>query len=373
MTDKKILHSISVAIFIILLLALIIPLGFSGRVIGAILLVPATLVVCYFIKKRSTLSYNAKEVTAVMAVISAVGLMINYLSGLYFGFTASLYSLSFNGIFYHALPIAAIIVCSEIIRSVILASEDKASGVLCYISCVFGEMLVTSTIASISSFDDFMDMAAMTFFPSVIANFLYHYLVKRYGIYPNIIFRLVKALYLYFIPVKPNISDAIMAFVGMMLPIVVFLFIDSLYEKKVRYALQKKSKLTVPITVVAVAIMIFVITVVSNQFYIGTYVIATESMTGELNKGDAAIYERYDDQEIIVGQVIAFEKNDRVVIHRVADIQIINGQTRYFTKGDANEDMDSGFIYDSDIIGLINFKIPFIGYPTLWLRSLFSR
>jgi signal peptidase len=113
--------------------------------------------------------------------------------------------------------------------------------------------------------------------------------------------------------------------------------------------------------------------VISNQFFIGTYVIATESMTGELNKGDAAIYERYDDQTITEGQVIAFEKNGIVVIHRVVDIQIINGQTRYFTKGDANEGLDSGFIFDSNIIGLINFKIPYIGYPTLWLRSLFSR
>ena len=96
-------------------------------------------------------------------------------------------------------------------------------------------------------------------------------------------------------------------------------------------------------------------------------------MTGEINKGDAAIYERYEDQEIIEGQVIAFEKDNRVIIHRVVDIQIINGQTRYFTKGDANSENDSGFIYDADIVGIVDFKIPYIGYPTLWLRSLFSR
>ena len=62
-----------------------------------------------------------------------------------------------------------------------------------------------------------------------------------------------------------------------------------------------------------------------------------------------------------------------MVIHRVVDIQIINGQTRYFTKGDANAAEDVGFIFDSDIIGLVNFKIPYVGYPTLWLRSLFNR
>ena len=29
--------------------------------------------------------------------------------------------------------------------------------------------------------------------------------------------------------------------------------------------------------------------------------------------------------------------------------------------------------FDADIVGIVDFKIPYIGYPTLWLRSLFSR
>ena len=111
---------------------------------------------------------------------------------------------------------------------------------------------------------------------------------------------------------------------------------------------------------------------ISNQFYYGSLVIATDSMTGEINKGDMIIYERYEDQLVIEGQVIVFEKNKSVIVHRVADIKIINGETRYYTKGDANEDLDTGYITDSNIIGLVNYKIPFLGYPTIWVRSLFK-
>jgi signal peptidase len=95
-------------------------------------------------------------------------------------------------------------------------------------------------------------------------------------------------------------------------------------------------------------------------------------MTGELNQGDVAIFERLVDQPVIEGQVIAFEKDGTVIIHRVADIQTINGITRYYTKGDANEDLDAGFILRSNIIGLVNFKIPYIGYPTIWIRNIFK-
>lgn len=112
---------------------------------------------------------------------------------------------------------------------------------------------------------------------------------------------------------------------------------------------------------------------ISNQFYYGALVIATDSMTGELNRGDVAIFERYEDQLIIEGQVIVFEQNHSMVVHRVADIKIINGNTRYYTKGDANEDLDAGFITDADIVGLVNVKVPYFGYPTLWMRGLFQR
>ena len=96
-------------------------------------------------------------------------------------------------------------------------------------------------------------------------------------------------------------------------------------------------------------------------------------MTGELNKGDIALYERYDDQFIAEGQVIVFEQSKSMIIHRVVDIQVINGTTRYYTKGDANEDLDTGYITQADIVGLVDHKLPFLGFPTLWMRSLFRR
>ena len=300
--------------------------------------------------------------------------MLYYMTGLEFGFYRNAYALKIKFLLSRFIPIAFIIVATEIYRWIIVAQNDRVSNILCYFSCVLAEMIACSTAdVAISSFNHFMDLIAGTMFPAVVANLLYTYLSKRYEYYPNIVYRAITTLYFYLIPVLPALSESMVAVINLFIPFAIYFFIDSLYEKKRRYALIKKSKLTVPITVIAVAIMIFVVMVVSNQFFIGSYVIATESMTGELNKGDAAIYERYDDQTIIEGQVIAFEKDDRVVIHRVVDIQIINGQTRYFTKGDANTSNDEGFIYDHDIIGLVTFKIPYIGFPTLWLRSLFDR
>ena len=374
MTDKKILHIISASVLAVLLIIFFIPLETAGRIIAAVVLLPTAVCSCLLIKKRGILSMNKQQILLIVSVISVLYLLLYYLCGIKVGFYSNPYALKIKFILAYFIPSAIIIVATEVYRWIIRAQDDRVADILCYITCVVGQMIICSTASvAVSSLNNFMELVAETMFPAIISNLLYGYIVKRYGFYPNIVYRAVTTLYVYLIPIKPALSKSLVAFFGLIIPIAIFLFIDSLYEKKVRYALEKKSKLTVPVTICAIAIMLFVIMVVSNQFVIGSYVIATESMTGELNKGDAAIYVKYDDQTITEGQVIAFEKDDRVVIHRVVDIQIINGQTRYFTKGDANEDVDTGFINDYNIIGLINFKIPFIGYPTLWMRSLFAR
>ena len=57
MTADKKLYLVSLASIAVLLVALFAPMG-SGRMIAAILLLPAALLTAYLIKKRNALSYN---------------------------------------------------------------------------------------------------------------------------------------------------------------------------------------------------------------------------------------------------------------------------------------------------------------------------
>jgi signal peptidase len=374
MTDRKRLYIFSISTLAVLLTAFLIPFDIAGRVISAIAFVFAAVIAYLFIKKRPILSMNKRQVLMLVSLLSAILLMVFYLSGLKFGFYNNPYGLKAQFFFPRFLPTVAVIVASEIFRYILLAQENKRVEVICYFACLAAELTVCSTAAvALSSFSNFMDLVADTMFPAMMSGLLYQYMAKRYGYLPNIVLRAATSLYIYLIPIVPAMANSLLSFIRILLPIGIYIVIDSLYEKKIMLALGKKSKLAVPITVIAIAIMLFVVMVVSNHFYIGSYVIATESMTGELNRGDVAITFKYTDQPISEGQVVAFEQNDRVVIHRVVKIEVINGQRRYYTKGDANDDIDSGFITDSNIVGLVDNKIPFLGYPTLWMRSLFER
>ena len=49
---------------------------------------------------------------------------------------------------------------------------------------------------------------------------------------------------------------------------------------------------------------------------------------------------------------------------------VIDNEPIFYTKGDANHDIDNYKITKDMIIGIVNVKIPYIGYPTVWVNEL---
>ncbi len=374
--DRKKLYIISGSTFAALLLTLFAP-GGSGRIIAASLLLPAAAISYFFIKKRSAPSLFKNQVLMIVALTGLVYLTLYFMSGFKFGFTKTGYGLKPDIIFRLTLPIAAIIFSSEVIRYVVCAQGSKVANVLTYFICLVGDIIICSTISEIHTFVTFMDVVGLTLFPSIVSNLLYNYLTKRYGIFPSLAYRAITVLPFYLIPYGSAISDSLLAFINLLLPIGIFIFIDALFEKKRKFALGNTNRFARVasgiLTAVVLVLMTGTVMLISNQFKYGALVIATDSMTGEINKGDTVIFQKYDGETITVGQVIAFEKNRSVFVHRVVKIEIINGEHRFYTKGDANEDTDSGYVTVGQIVGLVDTKIPYIGYPTLWLRELFSQ
>ena len=367
--DKKVLYLISFIIFAALLSSLFVNVG-SSKIVAACLLLLFTPIVCLLVRKRGSLSINKREVLLLSAIISVIYVVLLQITGIFFGFYKNPYFVNTERLVQTILPLASIIICSEIIRFVFLAQKNKAVSGISYLICVLTEVLMVSNVAEITSLNRFMDLVGLTFFPAITANIYYHYSSKRFGMFPNITFRLITTLYVYFMKSVTAMSDTLLSCVKMIFPILLLAFISALYEKRKKNALQRGRKASLVGVILAAGVIASVAMLISCQFRFGAIVIATESMTGEINKGDMIIYERYDDQVIKEGQIIVFLQNQSKIVHRVAKIESIGGETRYYTKGDANESLDSGYITDKDIVGLTDMKVAYIGYPTLWLREL---
>jgi len=309
-----------------------------------------------------------------MSVGALLYLSIFYLSGLHFGYIRSTVPFSLSSLGKNILPCLIIIIASEIVRHVLVVQKKPLATALSFAIGILSQIALTINLQAITHFNAFMDLTALTLFPAFSAGILYTHVSVRYGAIPNILYRACITLSAYFIPLTPNLPDIFIAFSNLLFPLLLFCFLRSLFEPKKKRATEKPQKRIIAYLSAFIGILLAtaLLMLISCQFRFGAVVIATESMTGELNVGDAIIYERYEEQIISEGQIIVFQKEKTLLVHRVVEIENINGQTRYYTKGDANSYRDDGFVTDSDIVGVTDIKVAHVGYPTLWIRRIFA-
>ena len=372
--DQKIGYSVAIATLAASLPVFLIPAEFFLWGAAAFYMVAAA-VTYTVIKKRSIHSYNKRQVLLIVSVIAALYLMLYYLCGLEFGFALSPKGMvSLSSFVKKIMPLALLTVSSEILRSVLLAEKTKIVTVTSYAIGVASVIACAGGIPSFRSAYQLADFIGMALFPALTSNLLYTYLSKRYGALPNVFYRLILTLYVYLIPIQPDVPQILPAFVLLVLPLIVYTFIDMLFEKKRKMATKRESKWRFVFPVVFGTLMIGVVMLVTCQFRFGILVIASDSMVGEISKGDAVVFESYEDYgEIKENDVIVFEENNKQVVHRVVEIKTIDGQRQYITKGDANEGVDPGYRTDQQIVGVVRFKVLYIGYPSLWLRKIFVK
>lgn len=368
--DKKTMYRLSVLYPCVLLLACFVADDTEGKIILAGISVLFSATVFLLIKKRSIYGIEKKQAALVMLTVAVISITVYYLTGISFGFYKVLLLPSF--IWKYIIPYAVIIVSSELTRSVLLAQKNRIVTVLSYISFVILDVAMLSQSNVFGRYDRFVDTVAMVLFPALTANLLYCYMSSKYGMLPNVLYRSLILIYPYLIPFKPKMPDAMLAFARIVMPLAIYLLIHSMYRRRKFVVSKRRSRTQIFVILLIIILMAACMMLISCQFRYCMIVIGSESMTGEINKGDALIYETYDDQIIQTGQVVVFIKNDTTVIHRVVDIKKINGTVRYYTKGDANVSEDAGYITDENIIGVAKMKIKFIGYPTIWVRSLFK-
>ena len=375
--DKLKIYILELILIVFLFFALIASKIFTRNILS-IFMVVYTIIVILCLKKEKSHSIHKRQVDILMTIFAIIYLGIFYLMGLYFGFEKAKITLSLWSISRFIIPLTLIIVSSEIIRQRFLQQDVKInikskkiniSLVLTYISMVLIDLLIYNGIYDLTNLEDFLMALGFVLFASLSCNLLYNYISVRYGNRGIIIYRLITILYMYIIPIVPSVYIFFRSFIRMLYPYIIYVVLEKLYSKSdfaVSYNDKKKAIIGNGVLLIIITLMIMLI---SCQFKYGILVIGSRSMTGAINKGDAIIFEKYENQNIQKGQVIIFDYNGIQTVHRISEIINVNGEYRYYTKGDANSNMDDFVIEKDMIVGKVESRIPYVGYPTVWFNK----
>ena len=184
---------------------------------------------------------------------------------------------------------------------------------------------------------------------------------------------MITTLYMFLLPIVPNIYMFFRIFIRMLYPCAIYLFFKAFFATREVVVPYKKNNLSNIVNSIILVMMVMVIGLVSCKFKYCLLIIGSESMTGSIDKGDGIIYEAFDGQYVQEGDILVFDRDGTTLVHRVIKVENVEGQIRYTTKGDANQSADKGFVVSADIIGICRTSIKFIGFPTLWINEIVKK
>lgn len=372
--DKLKVYIIEFILLAILSFAFFVP-NTINKVTTSILLALCATATIIFVKKNKVESIHSNKVTILLIFFAIIYLITFYIMGLYFDYYKALITFNINTLFKYIIPTAIIIISSEIIRNRLFVQNTKFTKLITFIIMVLIDLMLYTNIYTISGYDDIVDVIGFTLFASIACNLLYNYISNRYGIKGNIIYRLLTILYVYIIPYIPNVYVFFRAILRMIYPYIIYQVLSYTFEtNKQTIAIEDKRK-SIIVKIILGIVTIIIAMLISCQFKYGILVIGSGSMTGTINKGDAIVFKQYDGKEkISEGQIIIFNnENNTKIVHRVIEVTQVNGETRYTTKGDINDNPDDGYITKNNIIGTSIFKVKYVGFPTIWIRDIFSK
>ena len=321
-----------------------------------------------------------KEVTFEVFICTIIFLLFYYIFGVFISFAYTDDYLTIYGIEKIILPLLLTIVFKEDLRKSLLTKCGDSKFLIIYTVLIFILIDISSSLSIIKindSYNIFL-FIALTLLPSISRNIFATYVSKNVGTAPILLYLIIMTLYEYIIPIVPNPNRYLKSIIDFILPIIMLVRVIKVVDKysDKDYEIERNyNKLRVAYLIIPIFITSLVVYLVSGYFKYYAIAIASGSMKPVFDRGYVVVVEqvgaKYDNYDKLQnGEIIAFKTEKEIVVHRIIKKIETKDEVIYYTKGDANPKEDNYAIKRENIVGIVRFKVPFIGYPTIWLSEI---
>lgn len=318
----------------------------------------------------------AKDIILEIIINLITFFMIYYMSGIFISFAKVGNYLTLKYMTTAIIPLILYIIAKEYLRYTLITKAGDKNGIIVLITIAFIclDCTIATSINAISFSKETFLLLALTIIPSISENILCSWMTYHFGYTPCLVYLMVLNLYKYFLPIIPNPNEYLYSIIFFILPILILINLNNWLKKDKTEALvlehKHSAKLKIACEFPIIIILIVMIYFVSGYFKYYAIAIATGSMVPNINKGDVVIVnQQFKEKDLKIGKVIAYNYNDKAVVHRIYKEVQTDKELIIYTKGDANNNMDEYKITTDMIVGIVDAKIPFIGYPTVMINE----
>lgn len=317
-----------------------------------------------------------RENSVQIAAIGVLGyVLITYLSGLFLGFLKNSYSLSITSILKNIYPIIIMIICQEFIRSMVGRKNTRNNKPIIFLTILYIVLdffLIFNSNNLESGLKVFIFITG-TVLPMITRHVLCSYVCVKVSPVPGLIVRLFFELYMYVLPIYPDLGPYLSSLTGVILPYIIYLAISKLVQRTDKDEIRSVKKTLWYVNIPLIFILIVAVALISGVFKYQVMAIGSGSMEPVYYRGDAVLFEKINKKEldrVVEGTILVFEHNNTYVTHRVVEIKEENKKRIYQTKGDNNAENDHFLVYEDDVVGIVRLRLKYVGLPTIWFQNI---
>ena len=309
-----------------------------------------------------------KDVVLTILIYALLYYVLTNLSGLFLGFLRTSYSLKILSIVKNIIPVLISIFLAELVRHILISKGKKYKEVvvLSIIVLTLFDVNLLAHAFNFSVFESGLMFVLKYLLPAIAKNVLLTYLVFNSGYKTSILYRLLIEIPVYLLPIFPNFGEYVDVVVQVLLPLILMYILYLNYTKKKKIFYKKSTRVIVG-SIVAIFCLVQII-LTTGWFKYFSLTVGSGSMTPNLLVGDVIIVEKVaDPKNIEVGEILVYRHEKVVVVHRVIMIKEDNGKLTFYTQGDNNDGPDSYSTSEDNVMGITKIRIPYLGYPVVWL------
>ena len=330
------------------------------------------------LNKTHIRNYNRNRYISRMLIITLIYYIIYFYFGFFLGFLRSPYSHQIFTIAKNIFNSLVLILAIELSRYIYVSKnkDNKLIIVIFTILLIIMEINIPQVLSlyNVNDKEGLFKYIFQHILPLISISFLFTYIDTISNYKTIMVYRIITVLFIYIMPIFPNINWFLDASQGILVPAFFFMLFKYVFTKQENMSKRKvkSSRLSLTIAIVSMATLV--------AFMLGAFkcepvTIVSNSMLPTYSRGDVIIYEKMssdDLKKLEKNSIIVYRVENQMVAHRVVNVIQDNGTIKFQTKGDNNNGPDTDLVAINQVVGVYRLHLKYIGYPSVWLNDFFN-
>lgn len=330
------------------------------------------------LNKTHIRNFNRNRYISRMLIITLIYYIIYFYFGFFLGFLRSPYSHQIFTIAKNIFNSLVLILAIELSRYIYVSKnkDNKLFLVIFTILLIIMEINIPQVLSlyNVNDKEGLFKYIFQHILPLISLSFLFTYIDTISNYKTIMVYRIITILFIYIMPIFPNINWFLDASQGILVPAFFFMLFKYVFTKQENLSKRKirSSKISLTIAIISMASLV--------AFMLGAFkcepvTIVSNSMLPTYSRGDVIVYEKMSSDDLIKlekNSIIVYRVENQLVAHRVVNVIQENGIIKFQTKGDNNNGPDTDLVAINQIVGVYRFHLKYIGYPSVWLNDFFN-